>query len=232
MAPTPSGPAPAAGAAPLSLQPGPPQQPVVVGGPPGALPGAAARGHAAARRAPGWAWARSHGPHHPLRSARRASLSSPARWCGRRRGQGCPTKSLKLLLPPPPSQSSRPRRGGLGPGGRAGTGPESQCGRNPGLESEGRGGPECPGTPGRSPGRSPSAPLAPESRGPTSGRTRRSSPPAGVNGAHPRARDRGHRTGRTPGSPRRAPRYESGHLFRGPNEADTAGRLSAPSSLN
>lgn len=120
VAPTPGGPGPAAGAAPLSLQPGPPQQPVVVGGPPGALPGAAARGHAAARRAPGRAWARSHGPHRALRPARRASLPSPARWCGRRRGHGCPTKSLKLLLPPPPSLSSRPRGGGRGPGGRPG----------------------------------------------------------------------------------------------------------------
>lgn len=112
VAPTPGGPGPAAGAAPLSLQPGPPQQPVVVGGPPGALPGAAARGHAAARRAPGRAWARSHGPHRPLRLARRASRRSPERWCCRRRGQGCPTKSLKLLLLPPPSQEQPAHHGG------------------------------------------------------------------------------------------------------------------------
>lgn len=53
--------------------------------------------------------------------------------------------------PPPPahsrSQSSRPRGGGWGPGGRAGTGPESQCGRNPGLELAGQGGPEFPRDP-------------------------------------------------------------------------------------
>lgn len=62
VAPTPGWPGPAAGAAPLSLQPGPPQQPVVVGWPPGALPGAAAGGHAAARRAPGQAWALTRAP--------------------------------------------------------------------------------------------------------------------------------------------------------------------------
>lgn len=62
VAPTPGWPGPAAGAAPLSLQPGPPQQPVVVGWPPGALPGVAAGGHAAARRAPGQAWALTRAP--------------------------------------------------------------------------------------------------------------------------------------------------------------------------
>lgn len=62
MSPTPGWPGPAAGAAPLSLQPGPPQQPVVVGWPPGALPGVAAGGHAAARRAPGQAWALTRAP--------------------------------------------------------------------------------------------------------------------------------------------------------------------------
>lgn len=155
VAPTPGGPGPAAGAAPLSLQPGPPQQPVVVGGPPGALPGAAARGHAAARRAPGRAWARSHGPHRPLRLARRASRRSPERWCCRRGGQGCPTKSLKLLLLPPPSQEQPAHHGGRGRDrGLAGTSPKSQCGRNPGLESERQGGLECPGTPGKFPGAS------------------------------------------------------------------------------
>lgn len=156
MAPTPGGPGPAAGAAPLSLQPGPPQQPVVVGGPPGALPGAAARGHAAARRAPGRAWARSHGPHRPLRLARRASRRSPERWCGCRRGQGCPTKSLKLLLLPPPSQEQPAPPRGPGTGARLAPAPKSQCGRNPGLESEGRGSLECPGTQGKPPGESPS----------------------------------------------------------------------------
>lgn len=49
----------------------------------------------------------------------------------------------------------------------------------------------APGTPGRSPGGSPCL---------TSGRTGCSSPPAGVDRAHPRARAPGHRTGRTPGS--------------------------------
>lgn len=195
MTPTPGGPGPAARAAPLSLQPGPPQQPVVVGGPPGALPGAA-RGHAAARRAPGRAWARSHGPHRPLRPARRASSRSPACRCGRRRGRGCPTKSRKLLLVLPPPRSSRPRRGGRGPGGRTGTGPESQCGRNPGLESARPGGPECPG-PQAGPQDGHRPPLAPES--PSSGRTRRPTPPAGIDSAHPRVGAPWHWAGRRQG---------------------------------
>lgn len=152
VAPTPGGPSPAAGAAPLSLQPGSPEQPVVVGGSPGALPGAAARGHAAARRAPGRAWARSQGPHRQLRPARRASPCSPARRCGRRRGQGCPTKSLKLLLPLPPSaeQPAPPR----GPGtGRPGWHPPGKSVREksrPGVGGARRAG--VPETPGGSPG--------------------------------------------------------------------------------
>lgn len=125
----------------------------------------------------------------------------PRAGAGAAEAKAAPQSRSNSSSRPRPPRAAGPRRGGLGPGGRAGTGPESQCGRNPGLESEGRGGPECPGTPGRSPGRSPSAPLAPESRGPTSGRTRRSSPPAGVNGAHPRARDRGHRAGRNARQP-------------------------------
>lgn len=111
-APTPGGPGPAAGAAPLSLQPGPPQQPVVVGGPPGALPGAAARGHAAARRAPGRAWARSHGPHRPLRLARRASRRSPERWCRRRaEAKAAPQSRSNSSSCPRPPRSSRPATG-------------------------------------------------------------------------------------------------------------------------
>lgn len=101
---------------------------------------------------------------------------------------------------PRPLRAAGPAAGaGDREGGRAGTGPESQCRRNPGLESAGRGGPECPGTPGGSPGGSPSAPLAPENSRPTSGRTGRTSSPAGVDGAHSRARAPGHRTGRTQG---------------------------------
>lgn len=58
---------------------------------------------------------------------------------------------------PRPPRSSRPTTGGRGRGldrDLAGTSPKSQCGRNPGLESERQGGLECPGTPGKFPGAS------------------------------------------------------------------------------
>jgi hypothetical protein len=55
----------------------------------------------------------SLGPHRPLRTARRASSALLSSRCSRRRGQGCPTKSLKLLLrlPRPAPEQPAPRRG-------------------------------------------------------------------------------------------------------------------------
>lgn len=65
----------------------------------------------------------------------------------------------KVAQTPPPAPALPRAAGpatGAGDRGRAGTGPKSQCGRNPGLESAGRGGLECPG-PQAGPGRVPRA---------------------------------------------------------------------------
>lgn len=54
----------------------------------------------------------------------------------------------KVAQTPPPAPALPRAAGpatGAGDRGPAGTGPKSQCGRNPGLESAGRGGLECPG---------------------------------------------------------------------------------------
>lgn len=122
VAPTPGWPGPAAGAAPLSLQPGPPQQPVVVGWPPGALPGVAAGGHAAARRAPGQAWALTRAPsaapdrpagapHSLPRSGAEASETKAAL-------QSSSNSSSASPAPPRaagPSAGARDREAGLAP---------------------------------------------------------------------------------------------------------------------
>lgn len=67
----------------------------------------------------------------------------------------------KVAQTPPPAPALPGAAGpaaGAGDRGPPGTGPKSQRGRNPGLESEGRGCLECPGTPRRSPGQSPPPP--------------------------------------------------------------------------
>lgn len=86
---------------------------------------------------------RSHGPHRPLRTARRAPRTLP------RSGAAADAEARAALQSSSnstsaasrPAPSSRPLGRGPGPGGRAGTGPESQCGQNPGLESSGQEGP-------------------------------------------------------------------------------------------
>lgn len=209
MAPTPGGPGPAAGAASLSLQPGPPQQPVVVGGPPGALPGAA-RGHAAARRAPGRAWARSHGPHRPLRPARRASSRSPACRCGRRRGPPRPRLPHKVAQTPPPPPALP---GAAGPAAGAGDreaglarARKVSAGEIPAWSRPGQAG-RSARDPRQVPRTATALPPAPES--PSSGRTRRPTPPAGIDSAHPRVGAPWHWAGRK--ATRRAPCFRTGN---------------------
>lgn len=90
---------------------------------------------------------RSHGPHRPLRTARRAPRTLSRALVQQ---QARPRLPYKVAPTPPPRRlprpalSSRPLGGGPGPGGWAGTRPESQCGQNPGLESSGRRGPRVP----------------------------------------------------------------------------------------
>lgn len=124
-----------------------------------------------------------------------------------------------------PPRSSRPRRGGRGPGGRAGTGPESQCGRNPGLESAGPGGPECPGPQaGPQEGHRDHESLRPDLWEPAA-------PHSAGGYKHPRvcalsARGRAH--ARRPGG-HLAPELITFHW--GSNEAGATGLVSAPGSL-
>lgn len=123
MAPTPGWPGPAAGAAPLSLQPGPPQQPVVVGWPPGALPGVAAGGHAAARRAPGQAWALtrapSAAPDRPAGAPHSLPRSGAAAGETKAALQSSSNSSSSASPAPPraagPSAGARDREAGLAP---------------------------------------------------------------------------------------------------------------------
>lgn len=91
---------------------------------------------------------RSHGPHRPLRTARRAPRTLSRALVQQQARPRLPYKVAPtpppLPAPPRPAPSSRPLGGGPGPGGWAGTGPESQCGQNPGLELSGRRGPRVP----------------------------------------------------------------------------------------
>lgn len=86
---------------------------------------------------------RSHGPHRPLRTARRAPRTLPRSGAAAAEAKAARQSSSNSSssASPRPALSSRPLCRGPGPGGRAGTRPESQCGRNPGLESSGRRGP-------------------------------------------------------------------------------------------
>lgn len=136
------------------------------------------------------------------------------RWCGGPR----PRLPHKVPQTPPPVPALPGAAGpaaGAGDRGWAGTGPKSQCGRNPGLESAGRGCLECHGTPGRSPGGS----LPPCS---TSGCTGRPTPPALGDGAYPHVRAPRYWAGRTLGG-------QVGTVFsEGPNEADALGPILPP----
>lgn len=205
MAPTPGGPSPAAGAAPLSLQPGPPQQPVVVGGPPGALPGVAARRHAAARRAPGRAWVLT-----------RAPSAAPDRPAGVQRSPELPVQPPprprlphKVAQTPPPPPPPRPRAAGPAAGApdqEAGLAPARKvsAGEIPAWSERG----EAARTPGGTPRGFSPPPLRLRAPCPASGRPIR---PAGVHGAHLRVRVPETRAQCTHRG-RRAPRYGNSPL--------------------
>lgn len=152
MEPTPGGPSPAAGAAPLSLQPGSPEQPVVVGGlpvlflapppadmlPPAGLP---ELGLGALTRAPSPAPASPAG----VPAFFRAPLRPPPR-------PRLPHRKSRKLPPPAPAL-----RGAAGPAAGAGTGEAGLAHRpgksvreksRPGVGEARRAG--VPGTPGGS----------------------------------------------------------------------------------